>query len=746
MKVDDDTLLEGGDTQGEGKEEPQGPTDGAVELKPLSAAVVKEWVKEIEKARKRESEFRKEGKECADIYEAEKKTENEFNILFSNTETLAPALYSAVPVPVVVRRFRKEDSVGLAGAEVIKRAIQFLSDSGDKAYPTFDELLKAAVLDALIPGRGVTRFTYHGEVEPATGKVTECAYGSEVPWDRFLLGYGRTWKQVPWIGYEHRMTEEEVEKNFGKEASERLEYVESCGKGSAENGAMEDEESKGVKLAIVYEIWDKDTKRVHFFSDQQDSAGLRSTEDPLGLSGFFNCPRPLRFTNRVSGQTPIAPYKMYKVQAEELNLITARINSLIKMMKVRGFYNSSLENVGDLLKASDGTMMPLENVAALFSQGSSSLDAAFWFFPVEKLVGVLQQLYTQREAVKQVIYELTGISDILRGSSVASETATAQNIKNQWGTLRLKNLQKEVSRYAKDCMRILGEISAEKFSQETLQVMTEVDIPTAAQQEQAQMEIQVQQQQAMAAQQQQAMQPPMPGQPPVPPQPPQPPEPPPPEVQAMLAKPNWEAVMAMLQNDFMRNYKIDIETNSTIDPDNSEDQKNISDLLNGLSQVLNGMAPLIQSGQMPFDILKNLLLVVSRRFTFGTEIEEQLKAMQAPPPPPPEQPDPLKQQEMQLRVQEAQTAVQAAQEKAAADQQMAQIKLETEKAKAANEQAKMQLEMQMMQQQMALEQEARQQEHAMRMAEMAQKASIAQATHGQKLQQLLAKANQPKGD
>jgi len=732
-----DKELEITETESEAQEKKSGPTDQATEVRVLSAEQVKTWLEEVTKARKREEDFRKEGKEYAEIYEAEKKTENEFNILFSNTETLAPALYSTVPVPVVARRFKTADPVGLASAEVIKRAIQFLADSGDKEYSTFDELLKAAVLDALIPGRGVTRFSYHGEIEPDTQKITECAYGSEVPWDRFLLGYGRSWQQVPWVGYEHRMTKEEVENNFGETVAAKLQYTEASQNGDNENGTLGDAESKGVKLCTVYEIWDKDSKKVHFIPDQADAEGLRSVEDPLGLSGFFNCPRPLRFTNRVSGQTPIAPYKMYKVQAEELNLITSRINALVKMLKVRGYYNGSLEKVDELFSAADGTMYPLENVAAMYSQGSSTLDSAFWFFPIEKLVGVLQQLYGQRESVKQVIYEITGISDILRGSSVASETATAQNIKNQWGTLRLKNLQKEVARYAKDCMRIIGEIAAEKFAQETLQVMTEVDIPTEAQKQQTQAELDAMQQQAMQAQQMQAMQ--------QPPQPPAPPPEPPPEALALLAKPSWEQVMQLLRTDFLRNYKIDIETNSTIDPDNSEDQKNIADLLNGMSQVLNGMAPLIQSGQMPFDILKSLLLVVSRRYVFGAEIEEQLKAMQPPPPQPAEQPDPMKQQEMERKLQEAQVSLQAAEAKAKADQEMAQIKLNSERAKAENEQAKMRLEAQIAQEQMENARMLAAEEHQMRMAEMRQKAEIARTQHGQKLTQLLAKTTQPKG-
>ena len=47
-------------------------------------------------------------------------------------------------------------------------------------------------------------------------------------------------------------------------------------------------------------------------------------------------------------------------------------------------------------------------------------------------------LYQQREQIKAVIYELTGLSDIARGASKASETLGAQQLKSQWGSIRLK--------------------------------------------------------------------------------------------------------------------------------------------------------------------------------------------------------------------------------------------------------------------------------------------------------------------
>jgi len=247
-------------------------------------------------------------------------------------------------------------------------------------------------------------------------------------------------------------------------------------------------------------------------------------------------------------------------------------------------------------------------------QQGQTLEKAIWLMPLEKLVAVLQQLYVQRQQVKQVIYEITGISDILRGASVASETATAQNIKNQWGTLRLKKMQKQVARYVRDCLRIMGEIAMTKFSQQTLSQMTGLQFPTAQQKQQAQ---------AMLQQlQMQAQQPQVPGQPPAPP----------PQILAAAQLPSWEEVMGLLANDLQRNYRIDIETNSTVDAEATEDKANMGEFLNAVAQFMNGVAPLVQQGTMPFDAAKSILLAVTRRYRFGPEVEDELKKMQPPQP------------------------------------------------------------------------------------------------------------------
>lgn len=583
------------------------------------APEVKKWLAELDAAEKRDKDWKKKGREIVEIYEAGKRADNPFNILFSNTETLLPALFNNTPRPEVKRRFNDADPMGKVASNVLKRSLEFLMDSNNEDHGGFTDLMEAAVLEALLPGRGITRFKYDAKIKgegEAASVEAETVVGEEVPWDRIRTGYGKTWKQIPWLAFEHFMNREEAEKHFpdmkGKITFDITPGAEDK-KGDDGEAKVSSEETSSM-LAQVFEIWDKSSRKVIFMSVCCGEI-LKEGDVPLKLSGFFPCPRPLQLIKKVSSIVPTPLYLYYESQAEELNVCTRRIDKITRAMKIRGFYDGTLSGMAELMKAEDNTLLPAENVSAML-QGQT-LDRAIWFFPIEKLVGVLQQLYTQREQIKSVIYEITGVSDILRGASRASETATAQNIKNQWGTLRLKRSQKEVMRYVRDCLRIMAEIAGENLDTTTLAAMTGLQYPTAEQKMQAQ----------TMMQQLQGMQPPA--------QPGQPPAPPPPEMeklQQIMSLPSWDDIQGILKDDVQRQYKIDIETNSTVDAEATEDKTDVAEFLNSLSQFLNGVAPMIEQGYMSFDVAKTMLMAVVRRFRFGVEVEDQIMEMQAPPP------------------------------------------------------------------------------------------------------------------
>jgi hypothetical protein len=463
------------------------------------------------------------------------------------------------------------------------------------------------------------------------------------------------------------MTREELEKNFGEELGNKVKLTitgKDKGISSDSETGKAPADSEGVKFAEVWEIWDKDERTVYFISPGHPTEPLKEVEDPLELHGFFNCPQPLTFVAKVSSLIPTPLYKLYEEQAKELNRVSARINKLIGALKVRGFYDSTLEGLDQLMTRGDNTLLPAQNVAAML-QGQT-LEKAIWLFPLEKLINVLQQLYVQRQQTKQVIYEITGISDILRGSSVASETATAQNIKNQWGTLRLKRMQKLVMRYVRNCLRLMVEIGVKKLSQQTIAAMTGIELPTNTQKAEAQQMLQMMQaqqsEQAYLAQQQ--------GQQPPPPQ--QPPE----NLTKILSSPSWEDVLGILQDDLQRGYRIDIETNSTVDTEATEDKEDMGEFMNAIAQFMNGIGPMVTEGTMPFGAAKSMLLAIVRRYRFGTEVEDEINAMQ---PPQQQGQDPKAAAELakaQEEVKKAQADLQMKTKEAQLNQQMQQKAME----------------------------------------------------------------------
>lgn len=577
------------------------------------------WIKEISDALKREKKYREIAQRCVKLYEAKNPSETPFAILYSNTETLLPAVYNSRPIPIVSRRYKDADPSGKAVSEVSTRILKFLIDTEDKNFDNFDDLMQPAVLDGLVTNRGLTRFRY---VAHEGNEYSECVYGESVRWDKFFHGYARTWKKVPWIGFEWDMSKDELKKNFPKAPLSDLRMTVDRSEDNSEN-AEDKEELAGVKTYKVYEIWDKISGKVIFLSPCCPKQPLRYVDDPLGLTGFFPIPRPLNFMKKITTLVPTPLYQQYAQQANELNELTRRLKAIIKAVKYRGAYNAAVEGIEKMLNADDNELIPVENVVSM--PDGTTMDSLIWTVPVQELATTAQTLYQQREQCKQVIYEITGISDILRGASVASETATAQNIKNQWGTLRLKKMQKEVQRYCRDALAIMLEIAAAKFEISTMRQMTGLPYFTNEEKQKVGAQIEAQQAQASMA----AQMPPQPGQPPAaPPQQPQIPE----EVTAMMAAPSWENIEQIMQDDVAMHYKTDIETNSTIDAEAAQDKEEISDLMNAVSQFLNGVAPLVEQGVLPIEVAKQMLLVVSRRFNFGTQLEDALNAMKAPEP------------------------------------------------------------------------------------------------------------------
>ncbi|MEC9266720.1 MAG: hypothetical protein VX464_11725 [Pseudomonadota bacterium] len=551
-----------------------------------AAGVVRRWRLELDTARKVEKDWRKRAKSTTERYRDEEngKTRKgnvaKFNILYSNVQTIIPALYGKTPVPDIRRRYRDNDPVGKIAAEVLERAVDFTLDDG-----VFDHAMYFAVFDRCLPGRGVTRVRYVPAFNDNDELIDETVTYESWPWDDFRRGPARKWEDVPWIAFRHWLTVPEGEAQFGEmfadiEADAHPEGVDVDGDGP---------DADTFKRVEVWEIWDKTEREVVFIAPRYGYKPLKVVPDPLGLKDFFPIPRPLYAIEDSCSLVPVEEYRMYRDQAQELDRLTARITRIIEVLKVRGVSDQRVSEILSIADKEDGEFVPAQDVAELVALGG--LDKAIWMFPIDKIIAVLQTLYQSREAIKQTIYEITGISDILRGASVAAETATAQSIKAQWGSVRLRRSQAEVQRYARDLIRIAAEIIAEKFEIETLQRMTGVSMPRE------------QDLYLMATQAQQAGKDPR-------------------EIYGM---PSWEKVAQVLRSDVLRGYRIDIETDSTIQADEEADKKARIELVNTvLAALMQGIQIAGGSKELAPVVMDSLLFMV-RGFKDGRALEASLE-------------------------------------------------------------------------------------------------------------------------
>jgi hypothetical protein len=688
-------------------------TQGAATATAEKTQDARRWKRELQLSKKREKDWFSEADKIVKRYRGEEKKRNRFNVLWANTEILRPAIYNSRPNPDVRRRFRDSDLIGKAVSEVLERSLSVFVD-GDET----DDALKNDVLDSLLCGRGVSRIRYVPKIatvpskapsgeertadadgdgsndgEPKSADLSDAAVTDERPpdeeleseavcvehcsWKDFRHGYGRVWPEVPWVGFRHKLSRADAEEKFGKQAVARVQFTVPD---ADEDRKATEQVGETQKVAEFWEIWDKLGDCVFFLQDDlevllypEDNA---DGEPPLEFDGFFPCPRPLSVVENTDSLLPIPPFRLYEDQANQLDKISGRIDKIVNTMRLRGIYDARIEEIADILSSDDNEMVPVRNAQPWADGG---LDKAISWMPVEKNAEILTSLYEARDRQKAVIDELIGIADIMRGATDPNETLGAQELKSTYGSVRLQKMQKEVQRYAKDLLRLAAGAMSQKFSPQTFEDMTELKFPTA------------QQKAAMIARfQQQAMAPPMGAPPPNTPPPQGPagpsqaplgpvpqgapeaapavgtgptmPAPGPPMDPALLQVPTWEDILGLMRSEKRRQFKIDVETDSTIAGTLSSDMAGLSQVLTAISQAMQELAPMVEQGVLPVDAAKEIILTVIRRARMGMAVEDAFDKLQAPKPPP----DP--------NAAKAQAAVAQTQAKAQADIHVAQIK------------------------------------------------------------------------
>ena len=211
--------------------------------------------------------------------------------------------------------------------------------------------------------------------------------------------------------------------------------------------------------------WDKKEKRILYISPEIKDEFLRVDEDVLKIEGFYPFAKPVFATLANKGLIPVPDYSEIKCLLDELDGINARMKLTMQAIKVTGAYDGSFPELANLLQK-DVTLIRVDDFQKIREKGG--IEGFVGFMPIEQYITALQALAERRAQLISAIYEITGVSDIMRGNSDPNETATAVTKKTNFGTLRNQDRQNDFERFLTDILKIKAEIICEMFTPELL--------------------------------------------------------------------------------------------------------------------------------------------------------------------------------------------------------------------------------------------------------------------------------------
>ena len=631
----------------------------------------KDWLIELARYKRKFEKFTATGQSIVDRYRAEEEKSvigTRFNILRSNKAVLKPSLYAKAPNPVVSRRYKDKNPVARVASTILERCLSYEIN----IYCDYDNCLSSAVDDRLLPGRGTAWLRYEPVTEEQeyqisntvegedysleneesnaiagdepllqiTNETTPCDY---VYWKDFAHNAdARTWEEVVWVARKVLIEQNAGVERFG-------DIFKTLPQAKQDEDTKEIEQTTG-KRSNIWEIWHRPSKTVVWVCDGYEFV-LDEKPDPLNLCEFFPCPKPLYADTTTDSLIPRPDFTMYQDQADELDKVTKKIDEITTALEVKGYYAKEESNLKNLLESGhNGEMFPINNWQAILDRGgiSSMLD----FYPIEPLVNALNALEQRRSVLIETIYQLSGISDIQRGSSDPNETASAQQIKAQFSSVRLGKMKQDVAYFALSLLRMKAEVMAEKYQDETLVRMSgALDLPEVQQNQQI-----------------------------------------------------LPMALAMLRDEVTRNFAIEIETDTLVEADQMAEQQARTEFLGSLTPFLEKSLMTAQAEPAILPAIKEMVLFGVRGYKVGETMEstiesvfdsisEQAKAQEGQPPPPdPEQmkldaESQAKQMDMQLKAQESQTKAQAEAQRLQLDQAKAgqDVQLKQFEIQAKNE-------------------------------------------------------------
>jgi hypothetical protein len=297
---------------------------------------------------------------------------------------------------------------------------------------------------------------------PATQKkLTEDVDFDYVHWRDCLWSPARTWHEVRWVAFAAQMSRADLVERFGEEIGKAVPLQST--KKSDDETKTEDPWAR----ACVWEVWCKDSENVYWYVEGYPNI-LDVKDDPLGLGGFFPCPRPMLANLTTSELMPRPDFVLAQDLYDEVDLVRTRITLLERAIRVTGVYDKANGSVRRLLEESgENELYPVDNWAMFAEKGG--LRGSVDYLPLEQIVAALTSLRDYSSELMDLLYQVTGMADIMRGqATVAGSSATEQAIKAKFGSVRVQAMQDDFARFASEALSLKAEIISRHFDVATI--------------------------------------------------------------------------------------------------------------------------------------------------------------------------------------------------------------------------------------------------------------------------------------
>jgi hypothetical protein len=425
----------------------------------------------------------------------------------------------------------------------------------------------------------------------------------------------RKWNAGTRIAFEYEYSYREFIARFGKKAFDKLDI-----------GDQTDHKSNGKPIKVV-EYHDKFLKEVRWFADNStdffqplemmdiDVQSLEKVEgereeydnsDLYGLTGFFPCTEPLLFNASTREFWPTPEYFQVADIIDDIHSIVDRMVLLTKAIRVRFFFDSSITQLQSLIgETGEGGGLGIPNLEQTLMAGGGKLTNLVAYFPVDDMITGLSNMYTAFEQRLNMFYQVTGLSDLIRGQTNpdSDKTFGERQMEGKFALNRIEPFQRRLQEWIKDNYQLGMELALKMFSDKSLD---EYITPQTLDKED---------------------------------------------------KDRYIAALEMLKNNKRSRFRVDFETDSTIAINEQWKRSQAVELANTLTKAMESVANVAETqpelAGTELAVLKHLIGEFSDGKLFVDEIQDSIqqvidKVSQPGPPAPDYELEKLKMQSQQL--------------------------------------------------------------------------------------------------